>query len=226
MGDAKTVWVGNLSNQITEELLYELFLQAGPVERVKIPTDREGRQQNYGFVTFKHEPSVPYTTQLFQGVRLFDKTLNIQPRNGGPQRDKQDMSLHQVQRSFSYPADVSNAFRPNEHTRYDQQGAKEPYHSIDDLAKMGKAINMNHNYQESSNDYDHGTNHRFQGEKHFNRHTSWQGGKSKRDYNHSRFENAHDNDRHNDYGNNRNHRNNSNKRNFGRNNGRRNQRNY
>ncbi|KAG5886369.1 hypothetical protein JTB14_034903 [Gonioctena quinquepunctata] len=82
MDDSKTVWCGNLSDQVTEELLYELFLQAAPLEKVRIPTDREGRKSNFGFITFKHEESVSYVLQLLNGTRLFDKALIVKPRNG------------------------------------------------------------------------------------------------------------------------------------------------
>ncbi|XP_057658869.1 RNA-binding protein 7 isoform X1 [Diorhabda carinulata] len=81
MDDEKTVWCGNLSDKVTEELLFELFLQAAPLERVRIPTDKEGRKSNFGFVTFKHQQSVEYAVQLLNGIRLYDKNLNIKPRN-------------------------------------------------------------------------------------------------------------------------------------------------
>ncbi|KAL1506111.1 hypothetical protein ABEB36_005536 [Hypothenemus hampei] len=106
MDDARTLWVGNLSEQVTEELLYELFLQAGPLERVKIPTDREGKKSSFGFVTFLHEVSVPYTLQLFQEVKLFDRPLKIQPRNGGSQKDNQTSTVQQ-----SMPRDFQESLK-------------------------------------------------------------------------------------------------------------------
>ncbi|KAJ8985445.1 hypothetical protein NQ317_017077 [Molorchus minor] len=81
MDEKRTIWCGNLSDHVTEELLYELFLQAAPLEKVKIPTDREGRRSNFAFITFKHEVSVNYVQQLLNGTLLFDKAINIKPRN-------------------------------------------------------------------------------------------------------------------------------------------------
>ncbi|KAL3286541.1 hypothetical protein HHI36_001046 [Cryptolaemus montrouzieri] len=78
--DSRTVWCGNLSDNVTEELLYELFLQAAPLERVRIPQDRGGRRANYAFITFKHTVSVPYVVELLNGISIFDKNLNIKPR--------------------------------------------------------------------------------------------------------------------------------------------------
>lgn len=82
MEDARTLWCGNLSSQITEELLYELFLQVGPVERVSIPTDKGGRKSNFGFVTFKHVDSVDYAVKLLDRTKLYGQNLLIQPRKG------------------------------------------------------------------------------------------------------------------------------------------------
>lgn len=78
--DPKTIWCGNLSEKVTQEILYELFLQAGPLKRVSIPKDKEGRQMSYGFVTFKHEVSVQYAIQLFDGTMLYDKPIRLKPR--------------------------------------------------------------------------------------------------------------------------------------------------
>ncbi|XP_053695684.1 RNA-binding protein 7 isoform X2 [Sabethes cyaneus] len=56
--DERTLWCGNLSEKVTEELLYELFVQAGPVEMVKIPKDNDKRQRSYAFITYAHAVSV------------------------------------------------------------------------------------------------------------------------------------------------------------------------
>ncbi|KAJ8721660.1 hypothetical protein PYW07_002435 [Mythimna separata] len=78
--DNKTIWCGNLPEQVDEELLYELFLQAGPLEKVRIPRDRDGRQKNFAFITYCHEVSVPYALNLFRGTSLFHRTLSLQSR--------------------------------------------------------------------------------------------------------------------------------------------------
>ncbi|KAI4879256.1 hypothetical protein NFI96_012460 [Prochilodus magdalenae] len=78
----RTLFVGNLDAQVTEELLFELFLQAGPLVKVKIPKDNDGRSKQFAFVNFKHEVSVPYSMSLLQGIRLYGRQLNIQYRAG------------------------------------------------------------------------------------------------------------------------------------------------
>ncbi|PNF42482.1 hypothetical protein B7P43_G08734 [Cryptotermes secundus] len=107
--DCRTVWCGNLSEKVTEPLLYELFLQAGPLENVRIPKDRDGRQRNFGFVTFRHECSVPYSVALFEGTDLFNKILILQSKNGtnsdAPQRevDLNNSYAYERQRTQSVP---------------------------------------------------------------------------------------------------------------------------
>lgn len=55
------MYVGNLDTQVTEELLWELFLQAGPVTNVYVPKDRvTNTHQGYGFVEFRNEEDADY----------------------------------------------------------------------------------------------------------------------------------------------------------------------
>ena len=46
-----SIYVGNLSYEISEEDLSEVFAEYGTVKRVHLPTDREtGRKRGFGFV--------------------------------------------------------------------------------------------------------------------------------------------------------------------------------
>lgn len=78
----RTIFCGNLSSKVTEEILYELFLQAAPLEKVKIPLDKDGRPACYAFITFKHKVSVPYAVDLMQGISLYQKKIIVKPRSG------------------------------------------------------------------------------------------------------------------------------------------------
>ena len=62
--------------------VFYFFLQAGPLEKVSIARDRDGRIRGYAFVTFKHECSVPYAMNLMKGIQLFGRQLNLQNRTG------------------------------------------------------------------------------------------------------------------------------------------------
>ncbi|XP_063799541.1 RNA-binding protein 7 [Pseudophryne corroboree] len=78
----RTLFVGNLDPRATEEILFELFLQAGPATNVKIPKDKDGKSKQFAFVNFKHEESVPYGMSLLNGIKLFGRPLKIQFRSG------------------------------------------------------------------------------------------------------------------------------------------------
>jgi splicing factor 3B subunit 4 len=46
-----TVYAGNLDQKVTENVLWELFVQCGPVVNVHIPRDKiTNEHQGYGFV--------------------------------------------------------------------------------------------------------------------------------------------------------------------------------
>ncbi|NXT01542.1 RBM7 protein, partial [Jacana jacana] len=59
-----------------------LARQAGPVIKVKIPKDRDGRPKQFAFVNFKHEESVPYGLSLLNGIKLYGRPIKIQFRSG------------------------------------------------------------------------------------------------------------------------------------------------
>ncbi|XP_073679979.1 RNA binding motif protein 11 [Garra rufa] len=72
----KTILVGNIHSCVTEDILYELFLQAGPVEKVRI--FRDGRQAPYGCVSYKHAEAVPYAVALLSGIWLYGQPIKLQ----------------------------------------------------------------------------------------------------------------------------------------------------
>ena len=71
-----TVYAGNLDPQVTEELVWELFLQVGPVVNVYLPKDRvAGAHQGYGFVEFRGEEDADYAVKVLNMIKLFGKPL-------------------------------------------------------------------------------------------------------------------------------------------------------
>lgn len=75
--DERTLFCANLCEKVTEELLYEVFLQAGPISKVYIPKDNNGKRRSYGFVTYKYRSSSPYAIRLYKGLVLFGKLLDV-----------------------------------------------------------------------------------------------------------------------------------------------------
>ncbi|XP_034111289.1 RNA-binding protein 7-like [Drosophila albomicans] len=80
----RTLFCHNLDERVTEEILYEVFLQAGPIESARIPLDNTGRQRNFGFVTYQHRSAVPYAVKLYQGLELFHKKVSIRSQSVRP----------------------------------------------------------------------------------------------------------------------------------------------
>ncbi|XP_035636916.1 RNA binding motif protein 11 isoform X1 [Oncorhynchus keta] len=83
----KTVFVANLGSSANEEIIFELFLQAGPLKKVTIARDREGRQRSYGFVYYKHAEAVPYAIALLNGTWLFGRQIRLQYGTGSSHQD-------------------------------------------------------------------------------------------------------------------------------------------
>ncbi|GFT83299.1 RNA-binding protein 7 [Nephila pilipes] len=111
----RILYCGNLSEKVTEDLLYELFLQAGPLESVKIPKGR-----NYGFVTFKHAVSVPYSVALMGGISLYGKPIRLDARSGSESAPNPYLEqLRQYQNSFS-----RQSYNQNDNRRHDNRSRR------------------------------------------------------------------------------------------------------
>jgi splicing factor 3B subunit 4 len=73
-----TAYVGNLDSQVSEELLWELFVQAGPVVNVYVPKDRvTNLHQGYGFVEFRSEEDADYAIKILNMIKLYGKPIRV-----------------------------------------------------------------------------------------------------------------------------------------------------
>lgn len=86
---AKKIYVGNLSYQMTEADLSDLFTQVGAVESVQIITDRDtGRSKGFGFVEMGDEDAEK-AIERFNGQEINGRALTVnearpmQKRDGG-----------------------------------------------------------------------------------------------------------------------------------------------
>lgn len=85
---AKTIYVGNLNYQTTEEDLNELFSQYGEVESVKLIMDREtNRPRGFGFVEMIEEDAATAAVSMLNDKDFNGRNLRVnearerQPRN-------------------------------------------------------------------------------------------------------------------------------------------------
>mmetsp|Transcript_18595 Transcript_18595/g.25781 ORF Transcript_18595/g.25781 Transcript_18595/m.25781 type:complete len:436 (+) Transcript_18595:35-1342(+) len=73
-----TCYVGNLDPQVSEELLWELFIQGGPVVNMYVPKDRVTSQhQGYGFVEFRSEEDADYAIRVLNMIKLYGKPIRV-----------------------------------------------------------------------------------------------------------------------------------------------------
>ncbi|KAL8549730.1 hypothetical protein ACS0TY_008539 [Phlomoides rotata] len=73
-----TVYVGSLDSKASEELLWELFVQAGPVVNVYVPKDRvTNAHQGYGFVEFRSEEDADYAIKVLNMIKLYGKAIRV-----------------------------------------------------------------------------------------------------------------------------------------------------
>ena len=82
------IYVGNLPYSATEEDLTGLFAAYGPVERVKIITDREtGRSKGFAFVTLGDQSQLNAAIEAFNGYDYQGRALRVnasEPKESKP----------------------------------------------------------------------------------------------------------------------------------------------
>ena len=82
------LYVGNLPYDATEDELRTLFTQAGDVQTVTLPTDRDtGRPRGFGFVEMASEEMARKAITMLNGRTLRDRELKVnesQPRENRP----------------------------------------------------------------------------------------------------------------------------------------------
>ena len=72
------MYVGNLDPQMDEQLLWELFVQCGPVASVYVPKDRvTSSHQGYAFVEMKREEDCEYCVKILNMIKVFGKPIRV-----------------------------------------------------------------------------------------------------------------------------------------------------
>jgi RNA recognition motif-containing protein len=74
----KKIYVGNLSFNVTEDEVRLLFEKHGPVENVRIVTDRNtGRSKGFGFIEMLDDESASKAMEALNGARLGGRLLTV-----------------------------------------------------------------------------------------------------------------------------------------------------
>jgi splicing factor 3B subunit 4 len=73
-----TLYITNIDTQVTDDILYDLFLQCGPLANCHIPKDRvSGNHAGYGFVEYRNADDAEYAIGIMNSVKLYGKPLRI-----------------------------------------------------------------------------------------------------------------------------------------------------
>ena len=73
-----SIYVGNLSYQVTQEDLSSVFAEYGTVKRVQLPTDREtGRPRGFGFVEMETEDAETAAIEALDGAEWMGRSLKV-----------------------------------------------------------------------------------------------------------------------------------------------------
>ncbi|MBD2450190.1 RNA-binding protein [Nostoc sp. FACHB-152] len=73
-----SIYVGNLSYQVTEEDLKMAFSEYGKVSRVQLPTDREtGRPRGFAFVEMENESQETAAIEALDGAEWMGRDLKV-----------------------------------------------------------------------------------------------------------------------------------------------------
>ncbi len=72
------LYVGNLSYNVSEAQLRDLFAQAGEIKEVALITDRQtGRTKGFGFVEFTTQADAEKAIQMFNNYELDGRPLTV-----------------------------------------------------------------------------------------------------------------------------------------------------
>ena len=73
-----SIYVGNLSYEVTQEDLTGVFAEYGSVKRVQLPTDREtGRLRGFGFVEMGTEAEETAAIEALDGAEWMGRDLKV-----------------------------------------------------------------------------------------------------------------------------------------------------
>jgi RNA recognition motif-containing protein len=85
-----SIYVGNLSYEVTQDDLTQVFAEYGTVNRVQLPTDREtGRLRGFAFVDMSTEAEETAAIEALDGAEWMGRDLKV---NKAKPRENRDFS--------------------------------------------------------------------------------------------------------------------------------------
>ena len=88
-----SIYVGNLSYQVTQDDLNVIFAEYGTVKRVQLPIDREtGRPRGFGFVEMSSEAEEAAAIDALDGAEWMGRELKVNKAKPRENRDNKSSS--------------------------------------------------------------------------------------------------------------------------------------
>jgi RNA recognition motif-containing protein len=73
-----SIYIGNLSYQVSEEDVTAVFAEYGSVKRVQLPTDRDtGRMRGFGFVEMENDTEEQSAIDALDGAEWMGRDLKV-----------------------------------------------------------------------------------------------------------------------------------------------------
>ena len=86
-----SIYVGNLSYQVAEEDLKEVFAEYGTVKKAQLPIDREtGRVRGFGFVEMSSDAEEQAAIEALDGSEWMGRSLKV--NKAKPREDRCDLN--------------------------------------------------------------------------------------------------------------------------------------
>ncbi|MBD1840913.1 RNA-binding protein [Coleofasciculus sp. FACHB-64] len=86
-----SIYVGNLSYDVTEADLTGVFAEYGSVKRVQLPTDREtGRPRGFGFVEMSTEAEETAAIEALDGAEWMGRDMKVNKAKPREDRSSSD----------------------------------------------------------------------------------------------------------------------------------------
>jgi RNA recognition motif-containing protein len=83
------IYIGNLSDSMTEEKLKSLFAEFGDIESVKVIKDRfSGRPKGFGFIEMPSNSEADQAIKALNGNRIDGNHIKVRPADPGGKRTK------------------------------------------------------------------------------------------------------------------------------------------
>ena len=94
-----SIYVGNLSYEVTQDDLSSVFAEYGSVTRVQLPTDREtGRMRGFGFVEMATDAEETAAIEALDGAEWMGRDLKV--NKAKPKENRSSFGGNQSNNSF------------------------------------------------------------------------------------------------------------------------------